>query len=205
LEFKNKEMLPLFNLRPIGTARAVLDHYLKLSGIFITERRQGKPQRAINRQLKLALPDPLQFMLIKKEFWEDAFGLEVIGLSLWILLEAYCKELHTKTRENTDKQAADYAKKLKIALCIFLLGLKYPPSMLQFVPYESDIAADFLMVPVLPSLLLESGYFFSEFDRASLTFRPRQDFGGEGELFPWAQGMSSHKNIPAVLHHLKGF
>ena len=45
------------------------------------------------------MPDPLQFMLIKQHFWEERSGLEIIGLSMWIILEAYCQETHLKVKE----------------------------------------------------------------------------------------------------------
>lgn len=94
----------------------------------------------ITRQLKLTIPDPLQFMLIKKEFWEDKFGYEVLGLALWVITEGYCREVQYCCKEHSDKVIADYIKKLKITIFVFLFSLKYPVKMLQFMPYEGDIA-----------------------------------------------------------------
>ena len=53
---------------------------------------------------------------------------------------------------------------------MFLLGLKYPLKILQYLPYESDLANDFATIPVLPQLLLDSQYFFCSFDRDKLKF-----------------------------------
>lgn len=38
------------------------------------------------------------------------------------------------------KQVNEYTKKLKTGICIFLLGLRYPVKMLQFLPLEDDLA-----------------------------------------------------------------
>jgi hypothetical protein len=89
-----------FNLRPINTSKAVLTAYLKQSGIFITEKRFGKVNR-ITRHLKLTIPDPLQFMLIKKEHWENQFGFEILGLALWVLTEGYCREVQHRCKDHS--------------------------------------------------------------------------------------------------------
>lgn len=91
---RNIELLGEFNLWPVSVARKVLKEYLQASGVFISdknEKRTAKMQRMVSRQLKLDTPDPMQFMLIKKQFWEDSFGYEVLGLALWILTDVYCK------------------------------------------------------------------------------------------------------------------
>jgi hypothetical protein len=124
-----------FNIKPITTARGVLTHFLHLSGIFISDNRKKGKQRPTLKQLNLSTPDPLQFLLIKKEFWEDKFGYEVIGLALWIICDGYCREIQVKAKDFPENKVTEYLKKLKIALCLFLLGLKYPTKMLQYVPF----------------------------------------------------------------------
>ena len=59
-------MMNLFNIKPISLASQVLDLYLQKSGIFIKEKRLGKTHRNLPKQLKLFIPDPLEFILIKK-------------------------------------------------------------------------------------------------------------------------------------------
>lgn len=60
----------------------------------------------------------------------------MLGLALWIITEGYCKEVHHRcSKDHTDKTVAEYIKKLKISLCLFLLSFKYPVKMLQLMPY----------------------------------------------------------------------
>ena len=103
------------------------------------------------------------------------------------------------------KQVSEYIKKLKISLCIFLLGLKYPVKMLQFLPLEDDLAWDLSVVPITPGLLLDCGYFFKEFQREKLSFRERINFGIEGEVLSWASSLTAHKHIPFILHNHRGY
>jgi hypothetical protein len=144
-------------------------------------------------------------MLIRKEYWLDRFGYEALGLSLWIVCDAYCKEVKARTKDLPVKQVGEYLKKLKIGICLFLLGLKYPVKMLQFLPLEEDLAWDLSVVPIIPGLLLDCGYFFKEFQRESLIFRDRLDFGAEGEVLPWASSVTALKHIPFVLHNHRGY
>lgn len=129
----------------------------------------------------------------------------MLGLSAWIICEGYCKEVQSKAKDFSEKQISEYMKKLKIALCLFMLGLKYPTRMLQFVPFEGDIAWDFARIPILPQVLVDSGYFFCSFRRGQLTFETKVDFGAEGDILPWATTITNQKHIPFILHNHGGY
>ena len=67
IEARNINILSSFNLDPISVARMVLDSSLKLSGIFINnDKKRGKSLRNLPKIIRPHIPDPLEFMLIKK-------------------------------------------------------------------------------------------------------------------------------------------
>ena len=67
IEARNINILSSFNLNPISVARMVLDSSLKLSGIFINnDKKRGKSLRNLPKIIRPHIPDPLEFMLIKK-------------------------------------------------------------------------------------------------------------------------------------------
>lgn len=86
-----------------------------------------------------------------------------------------------------------------------MLGLKFPVKMLQFMPCQGDLAWDLAQVPVLPGLLLDCQYLFSEFDRDKMKFKQRQDFGAEGEVLPWISTVTALKNVPFIIHNHRGY
>ncbi len=124
---------------------------------------------------------------------------------MWVICEGYCTEVQAKARDFPENKVNEYLKKLKIALCLFLLGLKYPTKMLQFVPFEGDIAWDFALLRVLPGMLMDCGYFFSSFHRDSLAFQKRVDFGPEGDILTWATIVTAQKHIPVIIHNHRGY
>ena len=62
---KEMSIMKLFNFHPISLSIKILSYYQHLSGIIISEPKTAPKKRAITKNFKPSIPDPLQFMLIQ--------------------------------------------------------------------------------------------------------------------------------------------
>jgi hypothetical protein len=114
-----------FNLQPVTTSKAILEHYLNCSGIPLP-KAQNKYNNKRNRQTAFTplVADPLHFMMISNRYWQDSFHRDILEIALWMSMDSYCKWIERQSlREASEKELQEYLKKLNIAVSVFFFSL----------------------------------------------------------------------------------
>lgn len=94
-----------FVFRPITTAKAVLDHYLRCSGIPLPKTLKKLTSKQTRDQtITPPVVDPLHFMMIANRYWHDNFHRDVLEVALWMSLDSYSKWVERHSSKETSEK-----------------------------------------------------------------------------------------------------